>query len=58
MASFSIDKTLTASSPLHNLDALTTGDIEVHGLHPCKAGMIMLLKNIDMMLKRKSYKKI
>ena len=45
------DNTLTASSPLHKLDALTTGHTNIHGLHLCKYGIIMLLKHVDMMLK-------
>ena len=42
--------TLTASSPLHKLDALTTGHIKIHGLHPYKHGMKIILKQVDIMI--------
>ena len=41
------DRKLTASSPLHQLDALTTGNIKIHGFKPCKDDINMLLKHVD-----------
>ena len=52
-----LDNTLTTSSPLHKLDALTKGHIKINGLHHWKYGMIMLLKHVDMMLKRNRTKR-
>ena len=47
---FQHSKTVTASSPLHELDALTTGHIKIHGWHQCKDGMEMLKTHVDIML--------
>ena len=43
-------KTVTASGPLHELVALTTGHIKIHGWNHCKDGMKILLKHVDIML--------
>ena len=51
-------KSATSSSTLHKLVLVTTRHIKIHGLNHYKDGMIMLLKHVDMMLKRKSHKKI
>src|SRR4051812_47531583 len=47
-----LHKSATASTLLHKLDALTTRHIRIHGLRHCKDGMHILLKLVDMMLKR------
>ena len=45
-------KSATSSSILHKLVLVTTRHMKIHGLHYCKDGMNMLLKRVDMMLKR------
>ena len=49
-SSFSIDRKLTASSPLHKLYALTTRHIKIHGWHHCKYGMTYLKAHVDIKL--------
>ena len=38
--------------PTFKLMLVTTGHIKIHGLHHYKDGMNMLLKHVDMMLKK------
>ena len=45
-------KSATSSSTLDKLVLVTKRHIKMHGLHHFKDGMNMLLKHIDMMLKR------
>ena len=45
-------KSATSSSTLHKLVLVTTRHIKIHGLHHYKDGMNMILKHVDMMLKR------